>query len=262
LHFKNKIQTIIASEMGLSHGVEALLETESGKACALKKDEHGRLPIHLAAAAKREDIVTLLLPVSYAEGEKVPTLDELMHHGSKVAEEHDQRAAAEAELEADKKSLASLIENTKPAANAEDAEKSRQAKDEGNAFFVAKDFENALVKYSEAIHLDGSDATYFANRSACWLELAKMKKDTAASVHEVSELQRALADAEQCRRMKPDWVKGCYRLAAARLANGLYEDAAVAAYEGLRLDDQNNSLKKLLKESVAKGREAHFKDQK
>jgi predicted TPR repeat methyltransferase len=67
---------------------------------------------------------------------------------------------------------------------------------------------------------------------------------------------RALADAEHCRRLKPDWSKGCFRLAAARMACGLYEDAAVAAFEGLKLDDTNASLKKIMKEAVAKGREA------
>ena len=31
-----------------------------------------------------------------------------------------------------------------------------------------------------------------------------------------------------CRRLVPTWTKGCYRLAAARLALKQYEDAALA----------------------------------
>ena len=54
----------------------------------------------------------------------------------------------------------------------------------------------------------------------------------------------------------PEWAKACFRMAAARMALEQYEDAAVAAFEGLKIDDENAALKKIMKQAVAKGREA------
>ena len=67
----------------------------------------------------------------------------------------------------------------------------------------------------------------------------------------------ALRDAEVCRRLAPTWAKGCYRLAVARLELGLFEDAAVAAFEGCKLDEGNKELKALLQRAVELGREEH-----
>lgn len=55
----------------------------------------------------------------------------------------------------------------------------------------------------------------------------------------------------------PAWPKACFRLAKARLALKMYEDAAVAAFEGCKLDDTNIDLKNLLREAVALGKEEH-----
>ena len=57
----------------------------------------------------------------------------------------------------------------------------------------------------------------------------------------------------------PAWPKACFRLAKARLALNMYEDAAVAAFEGCKLDNTNEDLKNLLRECVAKGKEEHQK---
>ena len=62
-----------------------------------------------------------------------------------------------------------------------------------------------------------------------------------------------------CRRLMPAWPKACFRLAKARLALNMYEDAAVAAFEGCKLDNTNEDLKNLLRECVAKGKEEHQK---
>ena len=60
-----------------------------------------------------------------------------------------------------------------------------------------------------------------------------------------------------CRRLMPAWPKACFRLAKARLALKMYEEAAVAAFEGCKLDDANVDLKNLLRECVAQGKEDH-----
>ena len=73
----------------------------------------------------------------------------------------------------------------------------------------------------------------------------------------MKKYDHALYDAEVCRKLDSTWSKGCFRLAAARMALGLYEDAAVAAFEGCKLDEKNEELKCLLREAVAKGQEEH-----
>lgn len=49
--------------------------------------------------------------------------------------------------------------------------------------------------------LDPDDATLLSNRSLCWLYLGEGGK--------------ALVDAHECRKMRPDWPKACYRQGAA-----------------------------------------------
>jgi len=67
----------------------------------------------------------------------------------------------------------------------------------------------------------------------------------------------ALSDAEMCRYLKPDWPRAFYRVAAARLALCRFEDAAVTAFEGLKLDQDSHELKTLLQTAVRRGQEEH-----
>lgn len=53
----------------------------------------------------------------------------------------------------------------------------------------------------QAIEQDPNDATLFSNRSLCLLRMG--------------DGQRALLDALDCRGMRPDWPKACYRQGAA-----------------------------------------------
>lgn len=46
-------------------------------------------------------------------------------------------------------------------------------KDEGNILFTQKLYAGAYAKYSEAIAKDSTNATYFANRAACSLNMRK-----------------------------------------------------------------------------------------
>ena len=74
--------------------------------------------------------------------------------------------------------------------------------------------------------------------------------------------EEALVDAEMARRLKPDWPKACFRMAEARLALKRYEDAALAAYEGLQMDGGNEGLHKLLKTCIELGRAEHVEKMK
>jgi hypothetical protein len=49
--------------------------------------------------------------------------------------------------------------------------------------------------------IDPDDATLYSNRSLCWLLMGDGGK--------------ALLDADECRNMRPDWSKACYRQGAA-----------------------------------------------
>lgn len=46
-----------------------------------------------------------------------------------------------------------------------------QLKDEGNALFKDKKYEEAIVKYTAGIELDGKHAILYANRAICYLSL-------------------------------------------------------------------------------------------
>ncbi|GKY92225.1 glycerophosphocholine phosphodiesterase [Mayamaea pseudoterrestris] len=116
-------------------------------------------------------------------------------------------------------------------------------KADGNVHFAKKEFQQALECYTKAIEADPTDATFYSNRSACYIHLQDPTK--------------ALQDAVICRFLKPNWPKAAYRMAIARLELGRYEDAAVAAWEGLQQDEENDELKSLLQKCVKLGRKQH-----
>jgi stress-induced-phosphoprotein 1 len=131
--------------------------------------------------------------------------------------------------------------------SAEARERSEALKDEGNALFKKKQFLQAAEAYTQAIKLCGDNKAVWSNRSATFLELGR--------------IEDAIRDAEICRRLEPTWPKGCYRLAVARLAAGLYEDAAIAAFEGCKIDGNNKELQKVMRDAVAKGKMEHQQKQ-
>ena len=48
-----------------------------------------------------------------------------------------------------------------------------QLKEQGNDCFFKKDYPNAILKYTKAIELDGTNAILFANRSASYSALKR-----------------------------------------------------------------------------------------
>ena len=127
-----------------------------------------------------------------------------------------------------------------PDVSPEELEKAAEYKNEGNTHFAKKEWQLAHDCYSQAIDVNPKDATFYSNRSACRMML-KRPKD-------------ALEDAVIARTLKPNWSKACYRMAVARLELERYEDAALAAWEGLQQDQENDELKRLLQKCVKQGR--------
>jgi tetratricopeptide (TPR) repeat protein len=140
-----------------------------------------------------------------------------------------------------------LSEQQSPDNDATMRKQAEQFRAEGNALFAKKEYERACERYGEAIACDPREASYYSNRSACHLLLCRPEP--------------ALRDAAFAHALRPDWPKAAYRLSAARFALKRYEDAAVAAWEGLALDPENDELRSLLRKCVKKGRQEHLHQQ-
>lgn len=100
----------------------------------------------------------------------------------------------------------------------------------GNQAFGAKDFAKAVGHYSEAIRLDASNHVFFSNRSASFAGMGNWEK--------------AAADAKECIRLDPTFVKGYYRLATAQIELKEYDAAAATIRQGLGVEANNPQLLK------------------
>ncbi|SPQ18394.1 572fa796-8b0e-4886-b356-2e21178c8524 [Thermothielavioides terrestris] len=99
----------------------------------------------------------------------------------------------------------------------------------GNKAIAAKNFDEAIDKFTKAIALDPTNHILYSNRSAAHAS----KK----------EWDRALADAEKTTELKPDWPKGWGRKGAALYGKGDLLGAHDAYEQGLKLDPNNAGLK-------------------
>lgn len=107
-------------------------------------------------------------------------------------------------------------------------------KAEGNKYFAAKDFENAIESFTKAIEVsEVPNHVLYSNRSACY---ASMK-----------EFGKALEDAEECVKINGTWAKGYNRVAAANYGLGRLEEAKEAYNKALSLDSANAMAKEGLK---------------
>lgn len=113
-----------------------------------------------------------------------------------------------------------------------------EKKKEGNAAFGQKDFATAIARYGEAIELDPLNHVYFSNRSLCHFE----SKDYRA----------AAADAEQCIRLEPGFIKGFHRLANAQCELGQLDEAVATIRRGMQKESSNSELLRLLRKIKAK----------
>ncbi|CUS21729.1 LAQU0S03e09406g1_1 [Lachancea quebecensis] len=125
---------------------------------------------------------------------------------------------------------ATLQEPVKVNIPVEDAEikaKAEALKSEGNKAMAAKDFEQAISKYSEAIQVLPSNAVYFANRAAAYSSLKKYTE--------------AVEDAEAAIKANPSYSKGYSRLGFAQYALGRPEEALDAYKKVLDIEGSNAS---------------------
>ena len=246
----------ICAEHGLKQAVVKILQSSSGSHLSHAETRDRNLAIHLAAMSKHKDIVSLLLDREeqyYRSISGVSGRDELLDHYMREGESRLEmwHAAQKEKLQQKQQPTSPSSEtlavdiSTLAEASPESMQLSDEHKAKGNNFFRNKQYAEAIAEYSLAIELYPKNHVLYSNRSACYLS--------------AKDLSNALRDAEICRHLAPKWPKGCYRLAAARFALEMYEDAAVAAYEGCQLDDESHELKSLMKLAIKKGREEHQK---
>jgi stress-induced-phosphoprotein 1 len=105
---------------------------------------------------------------------------------------------------------------------------------EGNNYFKNKDYERAIEKYSQAIAADGSDVTFYSNRSACYAALNKWAE--------------AAEDGKQCIVVNRTFVKGYFRAGLAYQNLGNYDAALDVVKRGLGVESSNADLKRMSRE--------------
>lgn len=115
------------------------------------------------------------------------------------------------------------------------------AKEKGNVAFKNKDYRAAIECYSEAIRMDGKNATYFNNRAAAYLSMCSF--------------QQAESDCSMAINLDNKNVKAYLRRGTAREFLGYYKEADEDFRQALVLEPTNKTagdavrrLKKLLYE--------------
>ena len=83
-------------------------------------------------------------------------------------------------------------------------------RDQGNYEYKKGNYLKAAALYTKALKEDPACAALFSNRAAALAQLNKLPK--------------ALADAEECIRLEPEWDKGYFRKGAALEALGRLEE--------------------------------------
>ncbi|TVU00350.1 hypothetical protein EJB05_54245 [Eragrostis curvula] len=187
-------------------------------------DHHGRIPIMYAAGSGHRELVEILFPRT----KPIPSVPNWSVDG--------------------------IIGTVKYVPiNAQDAVSAKEhiadAKSQGKEEFAKGEYLAAIYYYGLAMEEDPLDATLFANRSLCWLQM--------------NEGDLALEDAQQCKVLRPNWSKAWYREGKALSLLKNYEGAADAFMEALKLDSESVEVKTALREALeAMKIEARSEEQK
>lgn len=122
---------------------------------------------------------------------------------------------------------ASSAAAAEPAANSASVDQETRAKAdafklEGNSAMAAKNFEEAIQKYTQAIELDNTNAVYLSNRAAAFSSNLQHEK--------------AIEDAEAAIKLNPSFSKSYSRLGLAKYALGDAKAAMEAYKKGVEIE--------------------------
>ena len=118
-------------------------------------------------------------------------------------------------------------------------------REEGNAKFKNKEYLKAASLYTQALKLEPENEVLYSNR--------------AAAFHGLNKSGKALADADKCIALKPEWVKGWFRKALVLEAMG-GESPSRAQLEALfevlqrcsQLDPESKLISKMTRDVAKK----------
>ena len=122
-------------------------------------------------------------------------------------------------------------DETEPDVEIKDEETAADLKVRGNECVKSGDHAVAIKLFTVAIERNPPKEElhlYHSNRSVCALSLKRFPM--------------AIADAEQCVVLKPDWSKGYSRLGAAHFYAGNLKESVKAYASGLALDPTNATI--------------------
>lgn len=112
--------------------------------------------------------------------------------------------------------------------------KAEKIKAEGNAFFKAGKYADAISKYQEATKIDDTVPSYWSNMAACHEKLGQYEE---------------MADAgRSCIKADKNFVKGYFRLAVAYKALNDLGNCIKTLENGLGIQSSNPDLKRMKKE--------------
>jgi len=223
------------------------------------RDKDGMKAIHAAAACRREDVVEHLLPHTKKD-EDLKEEDEwnaqaVMRRVEELIMEIRRQHSGQAEGNPEQNSrdpshISVAGHNVGPKAklSEEEMKEAEQHKRLGDEAFVGGKYQVALDAYTKSLESDKWNAKVWANRSACREKL--------------KDYMEARKDAVTARSLDPTYLKAWFREGKAARAMNDFEGAAVAFFEGLRLDESNADLKNGFEEAVSEGRRMFMQQEK
>eukprot|EP00850_Spirogloea_muscicola_P009422 SM000053S17379 [mRNA] locus=s53:55947:59955:+ [translate_table: standard] len=231
----------VAAEQGNIDIVNALLDAGADPNAL---DDEGAMPLTAATAQGCSEVVHRLLPLTSQKClPPVLSSDALVEGAQHPA--FQQRST----LDGDEKNVDVGADSpaTSHPLTLKKAGLALEAKQRADEEFKRRNFQTALDAYTQAgllaIELDPENATLYSNRSLCWMRL--------------DQAEQALADAQDAKRLRPDWSKAAYRLGRALRHLLRHEEAANAFFEGVQLDPENVEMAQCFREAVEAGRAAH-----